>query len=366
MNIKVRLLFVKPKGANAMMKIFFQSLDLGQASENDYACLNQFKNILNSEYLPDDPPIPLEERVQGWKSIPQFVEYKVYVVWDTDKSKIIACCEIEIYHTGDNEHLTDFMIEVLPEYRNQRIGSQALEILLPFAKMHKRTLWMTSSNDRIPASSLFLDRLGARRGLETFINQLKLVDFDRSLVDRWLEQGRELKEEFDLGLWDGAYPDAYLNDVSSLFEEVGNDQPRDDLEMEDQNFSAQMMREIDQNMFARGHRRWTMFLTDRASGKLAGLTEVIWNPNRAMILNQGFTGVYPSYRSKGLGRWLKARMMEKVLSERPEIEVIRTRNANSNAPMLKINVEMGFKPYIASAIWQVETGKIEKYLAGEK
>jgi hypothetical protein len=56
--------------------------------------------------------------------------------------------------------------------------------------------------------------------------------------------------------------------------------------------------------------------------------------------------------------------MQKILRDHPEVEIIRTRNANSNAPMLKINVEMGFKPYIASAIWQVETDKIEKYLAG--
>jgi hypothetical protein len=30
--------------------------------------------------------------------------------------------------------------------------------------------------------------------------------------------------------------------------------------------------------------------------------------------------------------------------------------------MLKINTEMGFKPYIANIIWQVEIEKVEKYL----
>ncbi|MCX6056545.1 MAG: GNAT family N-acetyltransferase [Chloroflexi bacterium] len=348
------------------IEMVFQSLDLGQASENEYACLSQFKNILRHEYLPDDPPIPLEEHIQGWKNIPQFVEYEEYIAWDTSKTKIIACGQIAIYNTGDNEHLADFMIEVLPEYRNQGIAGQALGLLLPFAKKHERTLWMTESNDRIPASSLFLECLGARRGLETFINQLKLVEFDRNLVDRWLEQSKELKNKFELMLWNGAYPDAPLTDITELFQEVANDQPRDTLEMEDQKFTPQIMRDMEKSMFARGTQRWSMFLTDRADGKLAGLTEVFWNPNRVMILDQGFTGVYPAHRSKGLGRWLKAEMMQKILRDHPEVEIIRTRNANSNAPMLKINVEMGFKPYIASALWQVETDKIEKYLTGEK
>ena len=115
-------------------------------------------------------------------------------------------------------------------------------------------------------------------------------------------------------------------------------------------------------MFSRGNQRWTLYLRDIANGQIAGLTEVFWNPNRPMILNQGFTGIYPSYRNKGLGRWLKAGMMEKLLNGRPEVEFVRTGNANSNAAMLKINVEMGFKPYISNVVWQVDTAQVETYL----
>ena len=97
-----------------------------------------------------------------------------------------------------------------------------------------------------------------------------------------------------------------------------------------------------------------------------GLTEVIWSLNRPHILNQGFTAVYPDYRNKGLGRWLKAEMITKILNERPEVQFIRTGNANSNAPMLKINNEMGFQAYYASTIWQIDTAQVEKYLEFEK
>jgi hypothetical protein len=40
---------------------------------------------------------------------------------------------------------------------------------------------------------------------------------------------------------------------------------------------------------------------------------------------------------------------------------IRTGKANSNAPMLKINNELGFKPYMSQVIWQVETEKVAEY-----
>jgi GNAT superfamily N-acetyltransferase len=337
-------------------------MDIRQATENEFRCLSEFNNIIHHEYLPDDPPIPLEEYIQGWKTVPDFVEYEAYAAWDLSNTKIIAFCRIMVFNTGDNEHLARFGIEILPEYRRQGIGRQALALLLPFAQKRKRTLWMTFAWDNIVAATQFLEELGARRGSEIKMNQLKLAEFDHSVVERWLEQSEKLKMEFELGFWDAAYPDANLDDVVALLQEVANDQPRDSLEMEDMKFTPQLLRSWEKNTFARGDQRWTMYAMDKTNGKVVGLTDVFWNPNRRMILNQAFTGVYPAYRSKGLGRWLKAEMMQKVLRERPEVQFIRTGNATSNVPMLKINNEMGFKPYIANTIWQVETEKIEKYV----
>lgn len=342
--------------------VSFQPLDLRNATDNEYVCLSKFKNILNCEYWPDDPPIPLEEHTQGWKNLPQFIEYEAYAIWDPTQAKIIAYCVISIFNTGDNEHLADFKIEVLPEQRRQGIGQQALQLLLPFATNHKRTLLTSWVSDQIPASAIWLERLAARKGLGMYFHQLKLAEFDKTLVQRWLEQSESKRSEFELGFSEGAYPENLIDEIVALYQEVGNDQPREDLEMEDMKFTPEILREEEQSVFSRGIQRWTLFLRDAANGQVAGLTEVFWNPNRAMILNQGFTGIYPTYRNKGLGRWLKAEMMKKILMDRPEVEFVRTGNANSNAAMLKINQEMGFEPYISNTVWHVETVKVEKYL----
>ena len=112
----------------------FQILDLRSASEHEYSCLGEFKNILNQEYYPNDPPIPLEEQIQGWKNIPAFVELESAVLWDSANTKIIGNYDTAIYHTGDNEHAADFRIEVLPEFRCKGLGHEMLKRIVSFAK----------------------------------------------------------------------------------------------------------------------------------------------------------------------------------------------------------------------------------------
>ena len=101
---------------------------------------------------------------------------------------------------------------------------------------------------------------------------------------------------------------------------------------------------------------------ERASGLFAGFTEVTWHPNRPEILYQEGTGVLPEFQNRGLGRWMKAAMLDQVLGERPQIRRVRTGNADSNAPMLKINIELGFKPYISVRVWKVALTQVEAYL----
>jgi mycothiol synthase len=93
-----------------------------------------------------------------------------------------------------------------------------------------------------------------------------------------------------------------------------------------------------------------------------GYTEVVWNPGQPEHLGQGDTAVSPKYRNFGLGRWLKAAMLEKVLRERPQVKHIRTYNASSNEAMLRINYQLGFKHVKTTTTWQVEVDEVFKYL----
>ncbi len=50
---------------------------------------------------------------------------------------------------------------------------------------------------------------------------------------------------------------------------------------------------------------------------------------------------------------MKAVMLERILRELPQANYIRTGNANTNAQMLGINTDLGFKLAWQSVLWQL-------------
>jgi mycothiol synthase len=333
------------------------------SSEADYACLTEFKNILRLEVLPDDPPISCLENVQRWQAMQDYIQEAAWVAWESPRRRIIAFAEAKIYHTGDNEHVIEFNVEVLPEFRRQGLARQLLRLIADHAERHNRRLMIVETNGRVPAGAEFLSRIGARKGLEQHLNQLRLAELDRDLIQRWLEASSHLSDGFRLGWWDGRFPDARIKELADLMQVVANDEPRDTLEMEDMIFTPDILRQFENQILAGGQQRWVLYAAEREHDRIAGLTEVSWNPDRPALLWQGFTAVLPEYRRRGLGRWLKAEMLNRVLRDRLQVEVIRTGNANSNAPMLKINVDLGFKPFDSWTVWQVATEAVGEYLA---
>jgi mycothiol synthase len=337
--------------------------NIKEATQVEFVALNTHTNRMRLERLPDDPPIPLEETIQNLQSFPPFIDFHMWAVWTFDQSEMVGMADVVFLLTEENQHLGQFEITVLPEYRLHGLGKQLLGKVAEATRQTQRRLLMTSTVDRVPGGKAFMLRIGAQKGLEGHTNQLRMDELNRELLKLWLQIGQANQTTFEMGLWEGPYPEDKLPAVCELYE-LTNQQPLGELEIDDMHMTPEQMRQMETNLFARGNHRWTFYVIDRQSGKFAGYTETVWNPNRPEILRQDMTGVFPEYRNRGLGRWLKAAMLDKVIREHPEVKYVRTGNADSNAAMLKINNQLGFKPYTAEALWQVDIEKVMEYLQG--
>ncbi len=342
--------------------IEIRPFNVKEASQAEYDALNRHNNRLRCERLPDDPPILLEESIQNLQNIPAYVEVRMWAAWNG--AELIAQGDVALLHLEENKHLTQIDISVDTDYRRNGLGRRLLALVTEAARLDNRRLLLAETVDRIPGGEAFMQHIGAQKGLETHINQLRIADLDRGLIRKWIDQAAERAPGFELGLWEGSYPEEQLAAIVQLVE-VTNQQPFGDLEIEEMHTTPEQLRQAEQQIFARGSQRWTFYAIEKATGKFVGYTETIWNPNRPQVLLQDMTGVFPEYRGKGIGRWLKAAMLDKVLKEHPEIKYVRTGNADSNAAMLKINTELGFQPYMARALWQVEVEQVENYIQKE-
>lgn len=335
------------------------------ASPAEYAALNRLSNTIHREELPDDPAIPLEESILGLKNLPPFVEIKMWCAWDTDQKEIIAQGNVVLPRIEENRHMAQFDIRVQAENRRQGLGRRLLALVAEATQADNRRLLITQTVDRIPGGEALMTHLGAQKGLEMHVNQLRLTDLDRGLIERWIAQASQRSGGFKLGLWEGPYPEEQITTVVQLME-LTNQQPIGNLDIEHMHFTPEKIRQMEQTIFSWGNQRWTLYVTEEATGKFAGYTETVWNPNRPEVLHQDMTGVFPEYRNRGLGRWLKAAMLEKVLRDRPQVKYVRTGNADTNAAMLKINLELGFQPYMANTIWQIDIQRVLDYLNSKR
>lgn len=327
------------------------------ATDVDLTALNAIFNRHKREEHPNDPPTPLEEMVQSLRSLPDFVEVHAWAVWQGDA--IVAHAATFFIHQETNQHLAQLEMYVVPEWRRKGIATELMGLVAQAAGSGNRRLILARTDSSIPAGEAFMTWLGADMGLVESLSELDLTKLDRDLLRRWRGRLAERGQGFEMGVWVGPYPAAELEAIA-LLKRTMNSAPRDNLDVEDFEWTAEQIRLFDERDAARGVERWSMYTRDEASGEYVGFTEVFWRASEPEILWQGATAVVPTYRNRGLGRWLKAAMLEKVLADRPEVKHVRTDNAQSNDPMLKINRELGFNEVKAGKVWQIATEKVRE------
>ncbi|MFN8497422.1 MAG: GNAT family N-acetyltransferase [Anaerolineae bacterium] len=329
--------------------------DAATASDSEWAALNEFENRMLAETYPDDPPRPLALTIAEGTGAPAILHRTRWTAWRDDGQAILGQGVVDMWQVQDNQHLAFVQLEVRPEERRQGIGTALLGRMAATVHAAGRSTLMGRALANVPAGAAFAERVGATAGLPSRRNQLDLRDLDPALMRRWIERAQERAAGFCVGFWGDTYTEDALAAVVQMLSAM-NDAPHDD-HIEDEIWTVDELRDVEATYKAQGLVRWTMYAQETRSGAYAGYTEVYWSPLQPTLLQQGDTGVLPAYRNLGLGRWLKAAMILRVLAERPSVRFVRTGNADANEPMLNINHEMGFRPFHLRTSYTIEASQ---------
>jgi mycothiol synthase len=254
-----------------------------------------------------------------------------------------------------NKHLYWADIYVRPDQRRRGIGSSWLPVILELMQRHGcRIVGLGTEED---SGHAFLQWIGAEPKFTGAENRLKLAGVDWGIVHRWVEEGPRRSPQTRLETYDGPMPESMWDDFAPQLSAMLNTMPFENLDHGEIVITPDRMRDFTDRM-AMAKETIHTILAREPDGVISAITDTTWAPYSKAIIYQGFTGVRPEARGRGLGKWTKAAMLLHMRELYPNAEWVSTDNAGSNAPMLAINKKLGFRQYRAGTEYQISREKL--------
>ncbi len=336
-------------------------VQLPSVDERTALALHQHFSSIQAERFPSEPAPTLEARRERWRSRSGAEQSRSWVVWAADGEALVASAGAGPAVSAANARAVMFDVLVQPGQRQQGLGTRLLAAIADYAQSQGRAVLLTQTQRHLPGGAIWMERIGAAPSLESQSLQLDLAAVDRPLVQRWIARGTALAE-FELGFWTGPYPEADLAAMAQLHE-VHSEAPSLSSALAPARITPETLRQQERALWDRSEQRWTAYVRERATARLVGFTELIWSALDPAMLEQGVTGVLPAYRQRGLGRWLKAALLDNISGSQPAARAIRSGTATSNTAMLSLNHALGFQTISADTWWELELDQVLRYLA---
>jgi GNAT superfamily N-acetyltransferase len=327
--------------------------DAGTAADRELLGVATVVATLANERVPEDPPLDPAIVVRRIRARPPLMEFTEHVARAAD-GELVGLVSVVRYRSESNQHLREVSVSVLPEHRRRSIARWLLAAAIASAPDDLVCEFWTT--DRVAAGAAFLGAVGARQTLTMRTSQLMLAELDRAQVAEW---ARLDPPGYRLAWIDGDVPDELMRNVVAAYDAM-NDAPRGDSAWEDWHTTPEEIRGFDRSRNESGQERRLVLAIDAGSGDSAGFTELGFDPRVPHVIQQRGTAVLPAHRGRGLGKWLKAVMLERALADWPAARVVRTGNAHVNAPMLAINTRLGFRRAWDSAIWEATVAQLRR------
>ena len=315
----------------------------------DLAPVAEMLNRWYAHVIPGEPPTPVEELEALVNRPPS--HHTSWVAVATGAGRVLGAVRlvVEELEGRQKDANIDFLV-VEPEAQRRGLGSALLEAAVERARRAGRKRLSGGSVAGDPAGKAFARRHRAEPELLEQQNRAVIAEMDAGLLREWIDRAAGRAEGYSLLRVDGPCPEELLADFARL-NAVMNTAPSGP-NLEDLILSPGDVIETQRAFAALGYMRWTVIARHDPTGELAGFTEMMLSPFRPWLAFQWDTGVDPSHRNLGLGRWMKAANALRLIEERPQVEQIETWNAGSNAPMLSINRAMGFTTVAEWQLWE--------------
>ena len=181
---------------------------------------------------------------------------------------------------------------------------------------------------------------------------MRAAEFDSlARLDAEHAAALEHAREYELLSLTGVTPDDMVAAIVELTAAI-NDAPTDDLDVEDEVFSPERLRAFEQTQVVFGRRIYRVVARHVPTGALAGHTIIAIDEEFPWFALQYDTSVVRAHRGHRLGLLLKIEMLRWLGDVEPQLRVLDTWNAASNAHMIAVNEQLGYRVLRQGLEWQ--------------
>lgn len=327
-----------------------------QTTDEQFAAAVAVQQRAEQAFDPDVPPTTAEElRLLATHDRSSANRHERYVVLDAAQPR--AVCHLEFELDDANAHLAS--TEIFGAAQDHDAGRAGLAAMLDLVESDDRTS-LLGWGPQLPAEAAFWEGLGADLRYRERFSVLDVAAVDADLMASWIHRRHERAADVRLVRFVDRCPDEHL-DAWTASRSAMSDAPMEDLDINDTVYDAADIREDEASALALGYRMMHLLALTPA-GAPVGHTTVRVNTHRPAASDQWDTVVLAEHRRRGIGRWLKAEMWRWLRDAEPHVTRLGTGNAQSNDPMLAINVAMGYVPLCAFGAWQAPVDEIRSRL----
>jgi GNAT superfamily N-acetyltransferase len=323
-----------------------------EASAADWAAYHAFRRRRQLEESPDDPLVPDEVVERRLRRPDPYTFHHLALarsqgevvgeMWASAMTPAAPAYE-------SNRHLMQGGGWVLSPQRRQGIARSWLPRLVALMERQGATVFTTDAHQE--PGHAFLRWLGGEPRLFEARSRLDLRLLDWEMVRSWVREGEERSPGTRLELYVDRLPEERHAEYATAMTTLLNTMPFEGLDHGEIVETPETLRDwYAREATSSSHH---VYLSRESDGAISGMTDVLTFVYEPGFVRQQFTGVHPSGRGRGLGKWLKAAMLEHVRTMHPDTIYMTTENAASNASMLAINRALGFQLYRAATAYQV-------------
>lgn len=256
----------------------------------------------------------------------------------------------------DNAHLALLMLHVDPSHRRHGVGTElaeaALRKIVEAGRATVQAETETPSSSTLSGAPQFAQKLGFSCA-QTMLRSAMPLPVDRAQLHLLADgDGVEDAAAFRIEWRVDDIPDDWLPGLAVLEQRMSTDAPQGDMTVQEEAWTSARVREnLDWALDA--GRRIVQAVAFEGE-VMVGFTQIEVPADNPTLAYQQDTLVLHEARGNRLGLRLKAAAAGALMDELPQVNRVRTWNADDNRHMLAVNADLGYRTEGVLQVWELD------------